>query len=292
MSDKNTETTDISTVSNNPTDLATIGEISGTMDRPKSLDPDDRAGTEGIEQDEIQLPRLAIAQGLSPQLVPGEAKYIPSLVIGMMFNDVSEEIYGNGPMTLVPVQRHVTRIEFDPNDKKVPLDRDVPAGDPRLKWGPRKADGTSDPPRATEFVEFVCLLLRPNKHPEPIVVSIKTTNKEQRSAAKLFTTYIATRNAAIYSGLYKIATKIAKGKNKKGEDTMYGHFIVKNAGFIPKDTPAGAALFGYAKDFHETLQHKTIVVEREAEDATDFDPAAIESQAQQEMQGATTESDM
>ena len=252
--------------------------MTGVMTRPKSLDPNDRAGTEDITADEVQLPRLAIAQGLSPQLVPGEGKYIKGLTIGEMFNDVTETIYGNGPLVVVPVLRHVTRIEFDPNDKKVPLDRNVPAGDPRLLW-----EG-ANPPRATEFVEFICILLRPGNAPEPVVVSIKTTNKQQRAAAKLWTTYIATRQAAIYSGLYTVASKIEKGKNKKGEDTMYGVFVVKNAGFIPVDTPQGAACYTRCKQFHESLHGKTIVVEREAvedevpgaaEGDTSFDPSAM-----------------
>lgn len=261
------------------TDLTTLGELTGTMERPKALDANDRSGTEGITQDEIQLPRLAIAQGLSPQLVPGEGKYIKGLTIGEMFNDVSEDIYGTGPLVVVPVMRHVTRIEFDPNDRKVPLDRNVPAGDPRLKWQ------GNEPPRATEFMEFVSLLIRPGKAPEPVVVSIKTTNKQQRAAAKLWTTYIATRNAAIYTGLYHVSSKIEKGKNKKGEDTLYGVFIVKNAGFIPlenKDgTPhaSGVALSKFAKDFHDSLAGKTIKVDREVgadDNDTSFDTATMD----------------
>jgi hypothetical protein len=263
-------------------DLILTTPIVGTMDRPKSLDPNDRAGTEDIRPDEVQLPRLAIAQGLSPQLVPGEGKYIRGLTIGEMFNDVTEAIYGNGPLTVVPVLRHVTRIEFDPNDKKVPLDRNVPPGDPRLQW-----EG-NNPPRATEFVEFISILLRPGVVPEAVVVSIKTTNKQQRAAAKLWTTYIVQRQAPIYSGLYTISSKIEKGKNKKGEDTMYGVFVVKNTGFIPTDTPGGAALFQHCLRFHESLQGKTIVIERDAVDDeantvagtvvdgdTSFDPSSM-----------------
>ena len=254
-------------------ELMLTTELTGTLSRPAELDPSDQAGLEGITRDEIQLPRLTIAQGLSPQLVPGEGTFIQGLSIGQMFNDVTSEIYGNGPLTVVPVQRHVTRIEFDPENRRVPLDRNVPADDPRMFWN------GDEPPRATEFVEFVCVLLRPGKAPERLVVSIKTTNKQMRAAAKLWTTFIMMRGTAIYSGMYHLTAKIEKGKNKDGQDTMYGVFIVKNAGFIPLGTPAGKAVFEFAKQFHESLEGKVINVTREAgsDDDVTFDTVAMDA---------------
>lgn len=252
--------------------LADLGSITGVADRPTSIDPLDNAGKEDFRDDEIQLPRVTVAQGLHPQLVPSESKYIPGLAIGMMFNDVTEEIYGTGPITVVPIYRHITRIEFDKNDRNVVVDRDVPVGDARLQWsrgtGP---DGEDEPPAATEFVEFVSLILRPGKEPDKAVVSIKTTNKEMRNAARLWTTYIDQRKGPIYSGLYRVSSTMVKGKNKKGQDTLYGVFVVKNAGYIPKDTPAGALLFEYAKSFHDAAQGKRIETAREGGDDTNFD---------------------
>jgi len=256
------------------------GEIKGIAERPAEIDPRDRSGKEGIGIDEIQLPRLVVAQGLHPQLVPGQVGYIEGLAIGKMFNDVTEEIYGTGPVTVVPILRHVTRIEFDPNDRKVVLDRDVPPGDERLKWrrgtGP---NGEDEPPSATEFIEFVSLILRPGREPERIVVSIKTTNKEMRAAAKRFTTYIDNRNGPIYSGLYHLSSTMVKGKNRKGQDTLYGVFVVKNAGYIPTQTPQGKALYEYAKMFHEASKGKTIVVEREGAGDDDFDPEVMDAES-------------
>lgn len=260
------------------TDLTTLGDITGTLERPKNLDMTDRTGADGFTMDEIQLPRLAIAQGLSPQILPGDPKYIQGLVIGQMFNDVTGEIYGAGPLMVVPITRHVTRIEFDPNDRKVVLDREVPPGDPRLKWT-KDAAGNGVPPAATEFVEFVSLLLRKGREPEKLVVSIKTTNKEMRSAAKLWTTHIGLRGTAIYTGIYSLTSQVIRGKNRKGQETAYGVFVERNAGFIPTDTPAGAALLAYAKKFAEELKGKTIVTEREADDPDAFDPAAMENTA-------------
>lgn len=256
------------------TDLATtFGDLEGVEQRPSAIDPNDRSGKEGIGRDDIQLPRLTVAQGLHPQLVPGESNYIKGLTIGEMFNDLTNEVYGSGPLTVVPIYRGVTRIEFDKQDRKVVLDRDVPPGDPRLKWsrgtGP---NGEDEPPAATEFVEFVSLLLQPGKKPERIVVSIKTTNKQMRDAAKKWTTFIDAREGPIYSGLYKVTSQMIKGTTKKGQDTLYGVFVVKNAGFIPAETPAGAALLDYTKRFHEASKGKVINVARDgAIDADEID---------------------
>lgn len=250
--------------------------LEGEEQRPENLEQT-LAGTEDIGADEIRLPRLSIAQGLSPQMVPSEASYIKGLALFEMFNDVTGQIYGNGPLTVVPVKRTVQRIEFDPDDRKVVLDRDIPAGDPRTQWTVDE-DGTRIPPRATEFVEFICLLLVAGApKPEPIVVSIKTTNKQMRAAAELWTTFIKLRGSAIYHGLYKISTKGEKGKTADGQDTNYGVFVIKNAGFIPTQTPQGHALMEMAKAFHESLENKVIVVNREPGDE-DFDTAAMDAQ--------------
>jgi hypothetical protein len=262
------------------TDLTTLGTIQGVAERPKTLDRDDLTGTEGIGAADVRLPRLAIAQGLSPQITPGDGQFIEGLQLFDMFNDLTNEVYGKGPITFVPIRRDVRRIEFIPRSEGGGMvDPDVPRDDPRMKWTVDEA-GNRLPPVATEFVEFVVLLLRQGKAPEPIVLSIKTTNKWNKRAADQLTTFIKLRNAAIYAGLYTVDTKVP-AKNDKG---TFGVPTCKNAGFIPVDTPHGQALFEYAKQFHDSLQGKTIVVAREP-GADDFDPAAME--LERETAGAT-----
>jgi hypothetical protein len=253
-------------------DLARIGEIYGTMERPKTLGHD-LAGTEDIGANDVRLPRLAIAQGLSNQITPGDAQFIEGLTLFDMFNDLTGEIYGKGPLTFVPVRRDVRRIEFVPRNLGGGIvDMDVPPNDPRLKW--ITENGVKLPPAATTFVEFVVLLLRPGKQPEPIVLSIKGTNKHNRRASDQLTTFIKLRNAAIYAGLYKVNT-LTPAKNDKG---TFGVPIIKNAGFIPIETPAGKALFEFAKNFHDSLEGKTIIVDREpgSDDIDEFDTGKMD----------------
>lgn len=256
------------------TDLTTLGNIQGTMERPKSLDKNDLAGAEDIDANEIRLPRLTMAQGLSPQITPGDAQYIEGLTLFDMFNDMSSEIYGKGPITFVPVSREIRRIEFIPRTEGGGVaDLNVPKGDPRLQWTKSTPDAqrADVPPAATEFYEYIVLLLRPGKAPEPIVFSIAKKNKWNKRAIDKLDTVIKLR-PPIYANLYSVDTK-TPGKNDKG---TFAVPTIRDLGYIPKDTPAGAALFKFAKEFHDSLEGKTVTTAPPQNEDTDFDPAALE----------------
>jgi hypothetical protein len=257
------------------TDLMALGAITGVAERPKSIDPNDLYGTEGIAADELRLPRLTIAQAMSPQVTEGNSAFIDALRANDMFNDLTGEIYGRGPLTFVACRRDVRIIEFRPREEGGGIiDLDVPRNDKRTRWTKDDVTGEKLPPKATEFLELVVILLRPGKAPEPVVLSIKTTNKWNRKAADQMTTFIKLRNAPIYSGMYTVSS--GPEKNDKG---TFGVFSVRNAGFIPKETPAGKALYDYAEKFAKSLEGKTIVVERDEATDDSFDTEAMEREA-------------
>ena len=256
------------------TDLSTWdGEIIGTMTRPSTLDPNDLTGTENIAPEEIRLPRLAIAQGLSYQMTPGDALYIEGLTLFDMFNDQTNEIYGKGPMHLVVLQRRTACMEFAPRKEGGGLlDPDVPKNDPRRRWtksSPELAKADT-PPAATDFVEFIVMLLRKGHAPEPIMFSIAQKNKWNRRAADKITSVVGLRHAPIYASVFSVDTHIP-AKNDSG---TFGVPTIRDLGFIPKDTPIGAALYNHVEAFAKSMQGKTIVVERTADDAIDDSMAA------------------
>lgn len=264
--------------------LVPAGGFTGIAERPKSIDPNDRRGTEDIGMDELRLPRLAIAQGLSDELKETNANRIEGLKPYDFFNNMTGEVYGRGPLTIIPIRRDVRRIEFIPRSEGGGIrDMNVPKGDPRLRW-----TGTGDdrkPPLATEFIEFPCLLLRPNMAPEPSVLSIKMTNKWNRRSADQLTLFIKNKNAPIFAGMYLIESKPIN--NGKGE---FGVPIPKNAGFIPKDTPIGAKIYKLAEDIATSWEGKKVAVDASlAPDADDFDPEQLERESQAAHAGATTD---
>ena len=55
----------------------------------------------------------------------------------------------------------------------------------------------------------------------------------------------------------------------KNDSGTFGAPAIRNAGWIPKDTPVGQALFTHAKAFADSLAGKVIIVERDVEPELD-----------------------
>jgi hypothetical protein len=143
------------------TDLVPTGLDSWLAKPGDVLPTDDLTGTENIGLDEVRLPRLAIAQGLSPQIASDHP--VPGLKLYDMFNDLTNEIYGRGPIYFVPVRRDVRFIEFVPREEGGGVrDLNVPPHDERTKWTDTVENGVKVrvPPVATKSVEFVILMMR------------------------------------------------------------------------------------------------------------------------------------
>lgn len=249
-----------------------------SSERPAFIPEGDTTGTEGIGVDDIRLPRLVIAQGLSPEMTPGDSKYIQGLTMFDLFNDFTKEVYGKGPLTFVVIRRDVRRIEFKPRSEGGGVkDMNVPANDPRTLW-------TADPddpakriaPKATKFNEYVIWLLKPGvPEPETILLSIKDTNKFNRRATTDLNGFIkqhaskGKKSVPIYGVAYTIAS--APEKNDQG---TFGTPVIKQAGKDGK--PAfitNQDFFAAAAKFEQSLRGKNIVVDREpGDDDVDFEP--------------------
>lgn len=180
-----------------PTALATTGPAALAV--PDYITGGGPAGSENIGVQDITLPRLALAQALSPQVDPDNDLYIDGLRNGDMFNSLTSTSYGRGPVPVVIVRVEAPRwIEFDPKDRSVIVDRDIPEGDPRTTW-----DGNT-PPAATEFRDYLALHAETG---EPIGLSFKGTSlraaKDLNSLIKLYPNQV-----------YNIGT--AQKKNEKG----------------------------------------------------------------------------
>jgi hypothetical protein len=227
-------------------------------------------GSQDITSDDIRLPRLAIAQGLSPQMIPDKSEYIPDLRMFDMFNDVTSEIYGRGPLKFVPVYWHVKNIEFEKDDKGkntgIIVDDNVPSGDPRTKWSKDPQLGKM-PPRATRYTEMVVYLVRPELPPETIIISIKETNRYMRRAAQTISGALVEIPRPYYGGVYTVKTM-----PEKFDEGTAGVFVF---GIRPTLWNQDRELYERGKMLQESLKGKTIVVNRDvsedAEGDTSFD---------------------
>lgn len=278
------------------TTMAPADKNTALAERKSFIPEGDTTGTEGIGADEIRLPRLGIAQGLSPQMIPGDSRHIPGLQMFQMFNDLTGRIYGMGPLYFIPIHREVRRIEFEPRVKGQQggggvIDLNVPPNDPRTLWTwsneELKASGAKAdvPPRATTFHEFVILILHEEGEPEMIMLSIPAKNKHNSRAAKDLTSFIkqqamrGKKSVPIYGSVYSV-----ESKSEKFTEGTAGVYVVKQVRRLDDPTQTdeswnrSATLFRFAKNVHASLEGKVITVEREPGD-DDFNVDDIEASA-------------
>lgn len=231
------------------------------MSAPSYIEAGDM-GMDHLQKEDIQMPRLAIAQLSSPEIIDGDPKYIPNLKFCQLFNNLTGEIYGTGPIVFTPLRGDPPRwIEFIPQSAGGGIrDMNVPANDPRTQFGPMGA-----PPIATKFYDFV-VMLWPTK--ELIALSFKSTGLR---AARQLNGLITARQRPLWSGTYQIT--VQSTQNSKGR---YGVYQIRNVGWIPQ------AEVKYVKEMSEGLRNKIITIDHDShlEDDT-FDVAAMEAETAQ-----------
>lgn len=243
------------------TDLATQDDFEVSLERPDFTPLGGRSGTEHLTKDDVQMPRMGLAQQMSPELVDSDPKFIEGLRIGTLFNNLTGQIYGVGPIKFCVVRADKPRyVEFIPREAGGGIkDPNVPANDPRTQFGPN-----GEMPVATKFYDFVVMLL-PSK--ELIALSFKSTGLK---VAKQLNGLIQARGTDIYEGVYQLGTTMTQ--NAKGR---FAIFNVKNAGWFPK-TAEGKEMHDYAKDTHHALIGKNIIIDLDTDPNADPDAFDVE----------------
>jgi hypothetical protein len=225
---------------------------------PDFIEVGSTAGTEGIGKDDLLMPRLTLAQPQTPLFLADQASG-GTMRLGDMFNNLTNSVYGKGPIRVVIVRRDPPKwIEFHPMDEGGGVkDFDVAPGDERTEWR-KDENGKSKKPIATEFYEYIALL--PDFGEEMIALSFKNTGikvaKQLNSLIKLFKTKVP-----IYARVYTLTSEITK--NEKG---TFAIWQVANAGLV-KD----GGLYARAKGIFESIKDKEFKIEREPGDDADED---------------------
>lgn len=237
--------------------------------RPSYLKDDDIRGTEHITKEDVQFPRLAIAQGLSPQMLEENSRYIEGLKIGDLFNNLTNRNYGKGPVEFTVVRADPPRgVEFYPRLEGGGVrDIDVPLNDPRMAFT-KDDDGGSKPPVATMFRDFVIMLL-PTR--ELIAISFKSTSLK---VGKDLNTLMKFRRAPSFAGKYTLTTGMAT--NNKG---TFAIPVIRNSEATDdeteKDRPGWVSteIYELAEGIYEGIKDRPLVLDREPgdDDAVPFD---------------------
>jgi hypothetical protein len=250
---KKTETTTTALEKANPFGTA--------LARPSFIQEGDIRGTENIGTDDIKPPALKLAQGQSPETKRSEpTKYIEGLREGEFFNTLTKEIYGEGPVGLVIVNQLGHRhVEFDPNDKTVVLDFNVPDGDPRTEFTTGVKDGKQVrlKPRATKFYDYLVIAILEDGRRVMMTMSLKST---QLKKAVELNTLLKGAKLPSFAFLFEVSAV----PEKRGNNNFYG-WLFTPKGYVDE------AVYNEASDIYDRLKGKNIQVEDTGDGADEGD---------------------
>lgn len=219
------------------------------------------AGLEDMEQGDMVLPRLAIAQTLSPALKKSGPKYIQGLEEGMLFNTVTRKIYGES-VVVVPLLFSKMRIKFKPIaqgggivcQSLNGINGGVlhPEGCDTCEFSKFGSDGKA--PECFKFFNYACIL--PDEGNDLLAVSMKSTAV---AVAKQWNSMMRLTNKPAFAKSYSISS-VPESKN--GND--YHQFKVEPVkGFVPEE------IFKFGNSLYEQLKSQGIKVDLEDEDLQD-----------------------
>lgn len=155
-------------------------------------------GMENVRPEHLQIPRLQIAQPLSPQMIRSKPEYIEGLMVGQFFNSVTHEVYGEA-VSVIPVRYSVSRIRFNNGVLDCRSRNGVNGGhySPTCKTCDFSKWGTGKDGKGTDCKEYINFLVVEKDSLQPMVVSFKSSSLV---AGKTWSTLILGRKITLSSG--------------------------------------------------------------------------------------------
>jgi len=215
-----------------------LAEVPEYLRRPEGVPP---AGLENLERSDMTLPRLAVAQALSPQLSESDPKYIDGLRPGMFFNTITKEIYGK-KVQLVPLLFYKTRILFGNLDDGGGLrcqsqDNLIGIGEPggtcikcpMSQFGSAR-NGEGKGTACNQFFNYAALVVIDGRvSPEGLLVfSLKSSALK---VAKDWNALIRIRNLDIFAGVYELTSV-----ERKNDIGRWYEPVINPAGNVSEET--------------------------------------------------------
>lgn len=227
-------------------------------------------GFENLEREDLILPRLALLQPLSPEVVEGGNK------AGTLHLPLANRNFG-GTITVTPVLHFRSRVKWFPkddgggqdcasNDAKVPRDPNKYSATcsacPHHEWTKNAKTGKDAGPSCTLYENFIVLI---NDELEPVIVPMGVTKAK---VARKFFSMMALKGGDMFDNSYKLGT--VQEKNDKGQS--YFNYVVTD---IAKRTDEKRK--AKCNQLWESLQTANIVVDHEQEPGTAESPEPVAS---------------
>jgi hypothetical protein len=211
------------------------------------LAADDIAGVDNITASDTKLPFLAIAQKTSKAIDRSEGKYIEGLEFGEMYNSETREVYGIGPITIIPVRmskRAHLKKENGTNGERVAWD------DARVTWEGARAANLKKP-EGVRIYDWAAIL---TPSMERVMISFSSTSfGAGQSLNSIIDKHVQLAKMAkkgFRPYQLRLELSVFIDKNDAGS---FGKFLVTLSG-----TPVTAEEFAFANAWYEAIKDKEL----------------------------------
>jgi hypothetical protein len=201
--------------------------------RPKWMDEANSRGQEGVGVDDLTIPRLSIIQDLSPQRKKQDPQYIEGADSGMLFNSVTNLLYGVAVVFVPCFYRKEWVIWKSQNSGGGFLGAFKTEHQARVEWREKGYEGKIDKKGEPEYEindtgQQFGLIAHENGTVEDIVISM---SKSKRKIDKQLNTLVKMAGGDRFGKMYKISA--VSDQNSAGQD--YFNFAVEAMGFIESE---------------------------------------------------------
>lgn len=211
-------------------------------------------GSENVGAEDLVIPRLELVQSLSPCLDESDAAYIEGSKAGMLYNNVTRELYGSS-VVVIPV--------FFKKEFIVWKDRKKGGGFvgafSTMEAAEEARAGLENPDehQINDTANHFCLMVNPNSgRVEEIVVSMAVTKLK---ISRQWNSLVRINGGDSFSRQYTLGTAIETNKNNE----KYHNFSIKANGFVTQEQ------WERAETLYEAVKSGIATVNRDEEPAPD-----------------------
>lgn len=187
-------------------------------------------GRENVESSDLVVPRLEIVQAISPCRKKSDPAYIEGAEEGMMFNNVTRELYGH-EVTLIPVYFRKEWVIWKDRKKGGGF-----RGAFETQMDAQSALNSLDDGQDCEVQDTAqqfCLLVHADGSMEEIVVSM---SKSKLKTSRKWNSLIRMQDLASFARSYKMTTVEETNKNNEA----YHNFAVASGPYVTEKQYASA----------------------------------------------------
>lgn len=224
--------------------------------RPDWLNKESTRGSENVKAEDLVIPRLELVQDLSPCRKKADPAYIEGAEEGMLYNNVTRQLYGTGVL-VVPVYFRKEWLIWKDRKQGGGFRGAFPNKEAAEAHIETLEDGEHC--EAIDTAQHFCLLIQPEKgRVEEIVISM---SRSKMKVSRKWNSLIRMDGGDSFARVYRITA--GPEKNSKNQD--YYNISVAMAGFPTE------AIYARAEKLYEQIKSGSVAINRDFDDQTGGD---------------------